>query len=73
MVVNTGLTFNCILIFNKVTVEFLNLGLREDWRIQWHPTVLSDGIIFHVIVTGCLKVTGNGMEASVALWDTKWF
>lgn len=71
LVVNTGLMFNCILIFNKMTVEFLNLGLREDWRIHCHPTVLSDGIIFHVIVTECLKVTGNGMEVSVALWDSK--
>lgn len=54
-----------------MTVEFLNLGLREDWRIHCHPTVLSDGIIFHVIVSECLKVTGNGMEVSVALWDSK--
>lgn len=41
LVVNTGLMFNCILIFNKVTAAFLNLGLEENWRIHCHQTSLS--------------------------------
>lgn len=47
--------FNCILIFNKMTAAFLNLGLREDWRIHRHQTSLLDGIVVH-IVTRCLNV-----------------
>lgn len=41
LIVNTGLMFNCILIFNKVTAAFLNLGLGENWRIYCHQTRLS--------------------------------
>lgn len=40
LVVNTGLMFNCILIFNKVTAAFLNLGLGENWWIHCHQTRL---------------------------------
>lgn len=41
LVVNTGLMFNCILIFNKVTAAFLTLGLEENWWIHCHQTSLS--------------------------------
>lgn len=47
--------FNCMLIFNKMSAAFLNLGLREDQRIHCHWTSLSDEITVRII-TGCLNV-----------------
>lgn len=66
LVVNTGLMFNCILIFNKMTVEFLNLGLREDWRIRPTPNTSVRWDYFSCYCHWVLE--GTRMEASVALW-----
>lgn len=73
LVVNTGLMFNCMLILNKVTAAFLNLGLEKNWRIHCHQPSLAL-LIWSTSswMCGWSNLTLFLTPSSAVLWDGEW-